>query len=710
MHGSAQSHELSPFDLVAGLARIAPLATTPAWGEPGAALGALLEVLLRTPGLAFARLTCSGVAENGTPLSIVRVAESLLGDGHGRELADAVASALRDSATSWRTQRTAVIGGCEFSIVWVELGCGGELGGVVVGSQRPNFPERAEQLFLDVVASQASSGLYRAHLLAADGGAELVNGQRRGDSGRTARALASWGASGGSLPAGRARGDEVTRAEEALRKSERESRSIIDCIPGFVAAFTPLGEVDFVNRQAFEYFGKSLEDLRHWGRDDSIHAEDLERVLGAFERSLASGDPFEVELRARRFDGVYRWFQSRGAPLRDGNGRIIRWYNLLTDIEDRKRAEVELKRAYDSFADGQRLSRTGNFTADIVADDHIWSEECYRLFDFEPTTPISVQMVRDLIHAEDLPVFDARFQQSLEGAEFDLVFRISTGRSVEKHVHAVGRLVERVAGRPLFIGALRDITENRRAEEAVNNLRSELAHVARVASLSTLTASITHEVNQPLSGVITNAGTCLKILEVAPVQVDAAREAARRILRDGKRAADVIARLRALFSKREFTLEPLDLNEAAREVIALSMSDLRRNRVVLRSELAGELPSLVGDRVQLQQVLLNLIRNGCDAMASLEGRPRMLSVKTELENPDRVRLSVRDAGPGIDRQTMDSLFEPFYTTKNGGMGMGLSVSRSIIERHHGTLWAEANDGPGACFVFSIPVHSRSEPA
>ncbi len=254
----------------------------------------------------------------------------------------------------------------------------------------------------------------------------------------------------------------------------------------------------------------------------------------------------------------------------------------------------------------------------------------------------------------------------------------------------------------MFIGALQDVTERKVAEEALNRARSELAHVARVTTLSALTASIAHEVNQPLSGIITNAGTCLRMLDANPPDIDGARETARRTIRDGNRASDVITRLRALFSKKEFTLESLDLNEATREVIALSLSDLQRNRVILQSELADDLPNVTGDRVQLQQVILNLLRNASDAMVGVDDRPRQLLIRTERENGDRVRVTVRDAGVGVDRQSMDKLFDAFYTTKSGGMGIGLSVSRSIVERHHGRLWAEPNDGPGATFSFSIP--------
>jgi len=225
--------------------------------------------------------------------------------------------------------------------------------------------------------------------------------------------------------------------------------------------------------------------------------------------------------------------------------------------------------------------------------------------------------------------------------------------------------------------------------------------VARVTSLA-LTASIAHEVNQPLSGIITNASTCLRMLAADPPNVDGARETAQRTIRDGHRASDVITRLRALFSKKDATTESVNLNEATREVIALSWSELQRSRVILRAELGDDLPPVTGDRVQLQQVILNLLLNASEAMSGVDDRPRQLVIRTERDEGGRVRLTVQDAGGGFEPQDADKLFEPFYTTKSGGMGIGLSVSRSIIESHHGRLWAAPNDGPGAAFSFSIP--------
>ena len=224
-----------------------------------------------------------------------------------------------------------------------------------------------------------------------------------------------------------------------------------------------------------------------------------------------------------------------------------------------------------------------------------------------------------------------------------------------------------------------------------------------MTTLNALTASIAHEVNQPLSGIITNASTCLRMLTADPPDVGGALETARRTIRDGNRAANVVARLRALFSKREFIPEPLDLTEAVREVIALSSNDLQRERIILQPDLADDLPIVTGDRIQLQQVILNLLRNASDAMDDVHDRPRQLLIKTEREDGGHVRVIVRDVGVGLPPRGVDSLFDAFYTTKTGGMGIGLFVSRSIVERHQGRLWAQPNDGPGTTFSFSIPL-------
>ena len=496
--------------------------------------------------------------------------------------------------------------------------------------------------------------------------------------------------------------DERKRAEDALAASERSLKLIIDTIPALAWSARPDGSAEFFNQHYLDFIGLSAEDASGWGWTAAVHPDDLNGLAAMWQRIMASETAGDAEARLRRYDGKYRWFLFRANPLRDETGTLIKWYGVNTDIEDRKRAEAELRRAYDSFADAQRLSKTGSFITDLVGDDHNWSVEAYRIFEFDPGTTVTVQRIRDIIHPDDLPSFDSVIGRGMSGVDVNFAFRIVTDRGAVKHVRGVAHVIEQIEGRPMFVGALQDVTERMVAEEALNRARSDLAHVARATTLSTLTASIAHEVNQPLSGIITNASTCLRMLDADPANVEGARETARRTIRDGNRASDVIARLRVLFSKKESTLELLDLNEATRELIALSLSELQRNRVVLHSELADDLPHVTGDRIQLQQVILNLLRNASDAMVDVHDRPRHLVIKTERDGGDRVRVTVRDAGVGVDPQGMDKLFGAFYTTKSDGMGIGLSISRSIIERHHGRLWAEPNDGPGATFSFSIP--------
>jgi C4-dicarboxylate-specific signal transduction histidine kinase len=282
-----------------------------------------------------------------------------------------------------------------------------------------------------------------------------------------------------------------------------------------------------------------------------------------------------------------------------------------------------------------------------------------------------------------------------------------------KQTRITEELDARVAQRTAELAAtnaelLKEIAERRRAEDALlasERARTELANVTRATSLGVLAASIAHEVNQPLSGIITNAGTCLRMLSTEPPNVEGALETARRTIRDGKRASEVISRLRALYVKKDLQPEPMDLNEAAREVSALSLSELQRNRVTVRHELADGLPPVRGDRIQLQQVILNLLRNASDSMSSVENRERELLIKTEADDCGAARLSVTDAGIGFSAQAAERIFEPFYTTKNDGMGIGLSVSRSIIEAHSGKLWATPNEGPGVTFTFTVPVRS-----
>lgn len=376
----------------------------------------------------------------------------------------------------------------------------------------------------------------------------------------------------------------------------------------------------------------------------------------------------------------------------------------LAEAAKDQRSEEELRRSEAFLAEGQRLSQTGSYSWRVATDEITWSEQLYRIFEFEVGVPVTLELVRTRVYPGDVSLLEKIKIDQARGDrnDFEWPYRLRMPDGSIKYLHAVAHATRDQDGELEYIAAVQDVTQRRLSEEALAKARSELAHVSRISSLGVLTASIAHEVNQPLSGILTNASTCLRMLAADPPNVEGARETARRTIRDANRASDVITRLRALFTKKDTATELVDLNEATREVIALSSSELQRSHVILRLELADDRPAVTGDRVQLQQVILNLLRNAVDSMNGIDDRPRKLVIRTERDECDGVRLTVQDAGVGFEPQAVNRLFEAFYSTRSGGMGIGLSVSRSIIESHHGRLWAALNDGPGATFSFVIP--------
>jgi PAS domain S-box-containing protein len=376
---------------------------------------------------------------------------------------------------------------------------------------------------------------------------------------------------------------------------------------------------------------------------------------------------------------------------------------LQQAFDKSKRAEDELRRSEAFLAEGQNLGRVGNFSWLVETNEIRWSEQLYRTFEFEREVTVTLELIGSRVHPEDLPLMNDMIEKAQHAAsDFEYAHRLLMPDGSIKHMHLIAHASRDREGRLEYIGAVQDVTQRRLSEEALSKARSELARVTRITSLGVLTASIAHEVNQPLLGIITNASTCLRMLSADPPNVDGARETARRTIRDGNRVSDVISRLRMLYSEKNPQPKMMDLNEATREVMSLSLSDLQRNQVIVRHEFAENLHPITGDRVQLQQVIMNLLRNASEAMATVNDRARELLIRTEQDEDDCIRLSVKDAGVGFSPQTTDKLFDAFFTTKSHGMGIGLSISRSIIEAHHGRLWATANDGPGATFSFSIP--------
>jgi PAS domain S-box-containing protein len=549
----------------------------------------------------------------------------------------------------------------------------------------------------------------------------------------------------------RRRAEEAMRAPWWLLSSARDHhfRAIGDKIAAHAALVTPAGRFELGSRQILEFFGATPEELKRRVITDIVHPDDLPRVRAAWKDAVESGCPYDVEERLRRADGVYRWFHTRGLPLRDTNGQIVLWYLIRADVDDRKRAETLLageKQLFELVAGGQPTSAileaicrlvegaaSGCYCSVVLLD----SSGTHLEHGAAPSLPISfiTSIIGRPVNTESGPcAMAASLNKQVIAADLTTETRWAGYQWCPMALahglqacwstpisSATGKILGAFAlyyaepraptdSHQSLIEQLTHIAsvaiERRLADETLNRVRSELAHVTRVGSLGVFTASIAHEVNQPLSGIITNASTCLRMLAADPPNIEGALETARRTIRDGNRASEVILRLRALFSKKDVMTGSVDLNEATREVIAISLSELQRYRVILRTELAEDLPLITGDRVQLQQVILNLVRNAAHAMSTVDDRPRELLVKSERDVDDCVRLTVEDTGVGFDRESVDRLFQAFYTTKDDGMGIGLSVSRSIIESHHGQLWAKLNDGPGATFSFSLPLGPR----
>ncbi len=514
--------------------------------------------------------------------------------------------------------------------------------------------------------------------------------------------------------------EDRKRAEESVRSSEAYLAEAQRLSHTGSWAWSPDQDIRYWSEECYRVLSFDPQDglPRFEEFFQRIHPDDQPGFSELMRTAVHEKAEWEADYRIVHPSGAIRNIHVVGHPVLSTYGNLVEFVGTVMDVTEHVRLSQELRRREAFLTEAQRVSHTGSFGWNPDSGDVIWSDETYRIFEYDPEIKPTRELVMERAHPDDRAKFQEVIARVTEGAtRYEHSYRLLLPDGRVKHVRVIARVMELITGRPLFIGTVQDVTESKLAEDALNRARSELANVARITTLNALTASIAHEVNQPLAGIVTNASTCLRMLHSDPPNVDGARETARRTIRDGNRASDVITRLRALFSKKEFSLEPLDLNDAAREVIALSLSDLQRNRVVLRSELAEDLPPVIGDRVQLQQVILNLVRNASDAMTTVEDRPRELLVRTEkddgTEKADgneqddcgRVRLSVKDAGAGFTPEARDKLFEAFYTTKNDGMGIGLSISRSIIEAHHGRLWAVPNDGPGVTFSFSVPCRS-----
>jgi C4-dicarboxylate-specific signal transduction histidine kinase len=458
---------------------------------------------------------------------------------------------------------------------------------------------------------------------------------------------------------------------------------------------------------------------------NGIHPDERKRFEEEWRAACAAGAPFDKEARLRRADGEYRRVLLRAVPRRDEDGNIVKWYGTTTDIEDHKRAETALRRSEAYLAEAQRLSLTGSFAWNVSRGEVFWSDEMYRILGFDRATKPTLELLFQRIHPGDRAFVQATLDRaSMHGTALDIEHRLLMPEGSVKYVHVVGHTVSdgaasieragldcfRLGSAGLeFVGAVMDVTTAKRAAEELHEAQAALAHVTRVTTLGELTASIAHEVNQPLGALVTNAEACLLWLDHQNPNLDEARRNVKMIIKDGHRAGEVIRRVRALLKKTDPQMAPLDINNVVNEVIALVQREVFSHRVSLRMELAPALPAVLADRVQLQQLLINLVINGIEAMQPVTDRPRQLVIRSRQDEADQVLVTVTDCGVGISAESADQLFNPFFTTKSGGMGMGLSICRSIIEAHGGRLSASGNVGPGATFQFTLPAYGNAAP-
>jgi PAS domain S-box-containing protein len=501
---------------------------------------------------------------------------------------------------------------------------------------------------------------------------------------------------------------ERKRAEQALREREaqlaearRELRQMIDTIQIPVASYTAEARRDFVNAAWKQYTG--LSDEAALGTEWSVvaHPDHIATGEKMWRDAFATGEPWHTEERVRRADGQYRWFAIDRVAARDDNGKIIKWYGTAYDIEDRKRAEdalreseYKLRQIIDTIP-----AHVVRYQPDGAAD---FMNQTFSEF-LGPG--VGFDNLSSVVHPEDYPKRSRDWDTHVAAAEpYDIEMRLRRADGVYRW-HRSRRVPLRDANGAIvnWYGAGHDIDDQKRAEEAYREAQLELAHANRVATVGQLTASITHEVNQPITAAVTYALAARRFLSAEPPNLHEVDDALSLIVKEGNRAGEVVGRIRALIKKAPARKDAVAINDAILEVIALTRTEAANNSVSVRTQLAEGLPPVQGDRVQLQQVLLNLIINAIEAMRDVSEAERELLISTRHE-PDGVSVEVRDSGPGFAPAALERVFEAFYTTKPGGLGLGLSICRSIIEAHNARLWASPNVPRGAIFGFIAPAH------
>ena len=512
------------------------------------------------------------------------------------------------------------------------------------------------------------------------------------------------------------RGEAATRA----RAAEQEIRLIVDTVPALIARYRADGFMDFRNKNWRDYTGLPQANFggRRWG--SALHPDDEEMVERKWREHIATEEPFELEQRLRKSDGEYRWHRVRRVPLRGETGEVIKWYAIAFDIDERKRTEDALRESEADLAKARHELQLIIDTIPVLvlrhrADGIIdFVNEVGRTYSGLTTTKWTTR-TSIITHPDDIPRLEAAWDDALvTGAPFESEVRLRRADG-EYRWFVTRRVPLRRNGEVIaWYAATYDIQDRKQAESELieserrfREAQMELAHASRVVTMGQFTASIAHEVNQPLAALLTNAETALRWLARQPPDLEKAKPSIERVINDGKRAADIVSRIRDFSRKAPVRKEILEVNEAILEIIGLTRGAMSDNGILAKMQLAEGLPHVSGDRIHLQQVILNLIMNAIEAMSEVSDGSRELQISTSEAEAGSVLVVVSDSGPGLSPASDARMFEAFYTTKANGLGIGLSICRSIVDAHGGRLWAAPNEPRGTVFCMTLPIREKA---
>jgi PAS domain S-box-containing protein len=498
---------------------------------------------------------------------------------------------------------------------------------------------------------------------------------------------------------------EAKRAEEKIRLSERELRTLVEAIPAYVGTNLPDGSVDFISQSWLDYMGFSREQGMGWGWGSAIHPEDFDRVLANWRGAVAAGTPVEHELRCRRADGTYHWFLYRGLPLRDDGGNVVKWYGTLMNIDALKETESALQtREHQLLGIIETIPSMLWSTSPTGEPTHL--SQRFLEYCGAPFEEIVNRGWKSFIHPDDREDTAKAFVRAIEtGESYSAMHRLRRADGEYRWQNVMGEPLRDPHGKIIqWYGLSIDIDERKRAEDHLRDTRMKLSRASRIATVAELSASIAHELNQPLMALLGNAQAAKRWLAANPPNLTETNASIERILRAIRSADETMQHIRALFKRESFEKTEANVPDMITEAVRLAHEDPTKRAVLVDWDLNGHLPTVSVDQIQIQQVLSNLILNAIEAMEGSRIHP-VLKVRAAVTDQNEMLIQVIDNGPGVDNT--ETIFDAFVTTKDKGMGIGLAVSRSIVEAHDGRLWAENNPGGGATFSMALPLSSMN---